>query len=59
MKYLVEVEYPHKWSNGFTLHCPDLEEARAAAERYAAQSSPSGTENYIKVTIWKFEEAVN
>lgn len=55
--YLVRVEFPHDWNNGFDFREPSLEAAQATAADYARGTW--GESGYRKVTIYSLVEEVN
>lgn len=57
MKYLIRVEYPHEWNNGFSFHEPTLEAANTKAAELA--KGKPGYSGYVQVSIYELVEKVN
>lgn len=57
MNYLICVEYPHEWTNGFSFRESTLEAAETRA-RGVAKGTP-GMEGYVQVSIYELVKKVN
>lgn len=57
VNYLIKVEYPHEWNNGFSYHLPTLEEAKTKAAELA--KGKPGYSGYTQVSIYELVEKVN
>ena len=55
--FIVEVEFPHDWQNGFTLGDQSLEDAESTAKEFAR--GKVGEKGYRKVTIYSLVREVN
>jgi hypothetical protein len=53
MEYMVAIDYPYSWAQGYTARFDTEEEARAYATDLVSRNSPSGTEGFQTVRVYK------
>lgn len=57
LPFLINVEFPHDWNNGYSYGVGTLEEARAEAESH--KRGKIGEKGYRQVRIYSLVEEVN